>query len=360
MSGIDLFFYSNNGTVEKKEKTFELGDSIPSKTYTNIFRIDKEDDSVLFEKGRNVKISFDNVYYSLLFSAYWDVGSTMEQRYFYVDTPSNIKAVVKYVDGTDVQITEGISFKRVGTSKNLNISFEFEPQEDVTKIFFYLQNSAQSIIDVVPQTARGGYQVTMYSGEFSGDDKYQYSFEVSSEEAGLLKSIINWIKSIIDAITQLPEKIWEKISGAFQTIFDFLENIYAYIINIPSEIWSFIEEGLQKLFVPSESYIMEFKSDIDTLLAEKFGAVYQVVNITLESWDEVLASDETNIVSMPRVTIPLPDNNSFSFGGFDVTIVPSGFEFLATIVKSLVGIICTLLFINGLRNKYDEVMGVEK
>lgn len=48
----------------------------------------------------------------------------------------------------------------------------------------------------------------------------------------------------------------------------------------------------------------------------------------------------------------------FTFGGYDVQIVPTGFDFIVNILKTVIGIVCTILCVNALRKKYDEVMGV--
>lgn len=153
------------------------------------------------------------------------------------------------------------------------------------------------------------------------------------------------MRSIRDGITGIVSEIY---SG------------FSYVINqlteLPALIWQKFEDGIKFLFLPTEEYIVNYKKDMDTLLADKFGAVYEVVNLTFESWDRITANDEQNIISVEEVTIPLPDDNEFSFGGYDVPIVPSGFEWLATSVKTVVGIVCTVAFVNGLRKRYDEIM----
>lgn len=103
-----------------------------------------------------------------------------------------------------------------------------------------------------------------------------------------------------------------------------------------------------------------YKTKWETLLAEKLGAVYQVTEIIFGAWDDVQNADETNTITFPTVSIPLPDNNNFSFGGYDVKIVPDGFEAFVEVVKGAIGIACTFLFINGVRKRYDEVMGVRE
>lgn len=352
ISGTDLVFTPNNNTVESKETELFYRDPSTS-SITTVYRIDKINKDNLIDKGKSVKISFNNVYYSILVRSI----SGLSPEYTYLRDPDFVSVLVKYDDGTEKTFTEGVTFSKKGTAL-LNFDFEFTPTGDVSQILFNVVQ--KNIREDIPYPDSEGYYVTFYSGEFSGDDRYQFAMEISSEEAGLLKSIIEWLKGIVNSITEIPQKIWNFFSAAFEDVFGWLEDIWDTLSQLPSKIWEFIENGLKKLFIPSEGYIFGFREDMDYLLADRFGAVYQVVNITLESWDRVMESDDTNSVDIPLVTIPLPDNNSFSFGGYNVTVIPNGFEFIADILKSLVGIICTLLFVNGLRNKYDEVMGVEK
>lgn len=59
---------------------------------------------------------------------------------------------------------------------------------------------------------------------------------------------------------------------------------------------------------------------------------------------------------MPEVTVNFSDT-SFSFGGYEVSIIPDGFDVLVTAVKGITSIVCTFLFINSLRNKYEKLIG---
>lgn len=154
--------------------------------------------------------------------------------------------------------------------------------------------------------------------------------------------------------------ILEKITGLWDTTKEGFSNLVQGITELPQKIWSFIENGLKDLFVPDEEYLTTYKDKWDLLLENKFGAVYQVVNVTLDSWDKIQETDETNTIELPMVTIPLSAGQQFTFGGNQVQIVPSGFEWIVEIIKGLVAGLCTILFINGLRKRYDEVMGVEQ
>ena len=348
-------FYPNNSSIEKSEQERNFSGGIPSGNYVNAYRIRSIDGNVLFEGGRKVKASFNNVYYSVLWTVY-HAPDTYEQGY--ITSPTSAYANIMYSDGTST--TSEVEMVKRG-DKILNLKTEFTPEKDVQQItFFTTLKNVQDIVPYANTSASLDYDMTFYYGEYNGDDKYQFSFEVSSEEAGLLSGIIEWLKGIWNTITELPVKVWDMFASAFENLYAWIETAVASIEQLPQQIWNFIENGLKSLFIPDEEFMVQFKDDMNELLSRKLGAVYQVISITLESWDRITANDIENTITIPETSINLPDNAVFSFGGYSVEIVPSGFEFLVDIIKTLVGIICTVMFINGLRKKYDEVMGVEQ
>lgn len=59
---------------------------------------------------------------------------------------------------------------------------------------------------------------------------------------------------------------------------------------------------------------------------------------------------------MPEVNVMLVDTE-FVFGGYEVQIIPDKFEVLVKALKSIISIVCTLLFVNALKSKYDKLIG---
>ena len=72
-----------------------------------------------------------------------------------------------------------------------------------------------------------------------------------------------------------------------------------------------------------------------------------------------MQADETDTIEFPQASINL-SGTPFTFGGYSVKIVPEGFGVLVTAIKSIVAIVCTVAFVNGMRKRYDEIMGVEQ
>lgn len=144
-----------------------------------------------------------------------------------------------------------------------------------------------------------------------------------------------------------------------RSIIDWLSNISSSISNLPMAIWNRISNGLYNLFIPNNAYFENWFSRWDEMLATRLGGLYEVVGIVHDSWDGIMQADQTDTINIPNVSIPIGDNETFSFGGYDVKIVPEGFEGLVETLKTLVGIICTVAFINGLIKRYDEIIGAK-
>lgn len=333
----DYIFRPNNGDKEWSEMVLTDGTYgtmiVLSSGFKirNNYTISYTDASYILEKGKSYKINLSNFYFSTL------VQQTNSN--FYANQIGDIKVIAIANDGTQYTVvnynTSQSNNDYINNTNSFDLSFDFEPQKPIKSFLVIVNTMPYSV-----KNTGSNYVVPIrsYLGEWNEDNKFSFSLEVESQEAGLLKGVIQWLQNIKNGITDLFDSITE----------------------LPSKIWSFIENGLKSLFVPSEEFIVDFKDRMSDMLAEKLGAVYQVLDITLGSWDRITANDNTNTIQFPKATINLPNNETFSFGGYTVQIVPIGFEFIATALKTIVGIVCTILFVNGLRKRYDEIMGVEQ
>lgn len=279
---------------------------------------------VMFQAGKNYDVKISNIYHKLKIADV-DLSKAITSASIYL----------YYADGTGQSISADVQTGDYNGHTVLDVSFSLNPEKDV-KTFL----------------------ITMY-GKINNADYGLGGYKKFESSVGEAQDGVEWITPIIDVETK-TEGLLSGILGKLQEVKDNISNVITSITELPQKIWSFIENGLKSLFVPDEQYIVEYKDKWDTLLENKLGAVYEVANVTFESWDRVQASDEQDTIEMPEVTIPLPEDNEFSFGGYDVKIVPDGFEFLATAVKMITAVVCTLAFVNGLRKRYDEVMGVEQ
>lgn len=323
-------FTPNDGTAQTYEHRYNSNSTsaynLQANWYYHVnYDIYSRDNATLFEAGKSYSVSLNNFYYSLLVEA---------SEMFYITKPSYYSVNILYADGTIKRIWDINSYSP--GDKTMNLSFDLSPDQDVKRIYI---EAWTDISSKMPEyTENYSVYLTSYFGEYQGDDRFQYSIEVESQEAGLLKegnSLLSGIKNGIG-------------------------NLFSAITDLPAKIWGFFEDGLKALFVPNQVDMEIYKDSWQILLEDRFGAVYQVSEMLVDSWDGIKEADETNTIYFPETTISLPDDVSFTFGGYDVQIVPNGFEFFVEFVKLAVGMVCTYLFVNGLLKRYEEIMGVEK
>lgn len=305
-------------------------------TFDPIIVIEKADGSLIAKRNEKVTLGLNNIGFLM------HTTSNGENFTYYMKAFDSMQIDVKYTDGTVNTWTSAVTHKFNSTDNLSTWKVEFTPYGDVSSITFRLSYNPynrlgsnilnHTIVDLGYYTDNLGAYVT-----------------VQSEEAGLLSGLLGFVQNIFN-----------KIGEMFDSITEGFANIGTWFAELPGKLWSAIETGLKNLFIPSEEYIASFKVKFDQLLENKLGAVYQVVNITLESWDSIMDADQQNIIEFPSSKITFKDGTEFSFGGYNVDIVPEGFGSIVDILKVLVGVVCTAMFINGLRKRYDEIMGVEQ
>lgn len=160
-----------------------------------------------------------------------------------------------------------------------------------------------------------------------GTENLKYTIEYEESTNSLLDNIIGWLSDIKDSIVNLPALIWDKIS-----------------------------EGLKSLFIPSEEDMTAIKTDWENLFRDRFGALYEAGEIISSFMDNFTYLGEQTTVDVPSVNVNLGSAN-FAFGGWTIDLVPAKFAFFVDVLKSAISIICTLLFVNTLRNKFNKLVG---
>lgn len=130
----------------------------------------------------------------------------------------------------------------------------------------------------------------------------------------------NWLSNILDGITSIPEMILDGIKG---------------------------------LFVPDAEGLANQQEKWTQLLEDRFGAVYESVAI-IDNFASAFTDQSTQTtIEFPSVTIPLAGAD-FVFGGWQVDVVPDGFEFLIEVLKKIIDIVCTFLFVQGMKRRLDH------
>lgn len=169
------------------------------------------------------------------------------------------------------------------------------------------------------------YTTTLADGDGGADLKLEFtsvSLSKVDQTPGLLKNIVDVVKNIWTGITELPSKIID---------------------------------GIKNLFIPSEEDITNMKDKWDTLLSDRFGALYQVVDL-ISDYAAAFKEQSKNTITFPSISIPLA-GATFEFGGWEVQVIPDGFDTLINALKLIISIVCTFLFINGLKNRFDKILG---
>lgn len=143
-----------------------------------------------------------------------------------------------------------------------------------------------------------------------------------------------------------------------------LKSVWYSIINLPETIWHHFENGFKALFIPSESDIIELRDKFEALLDDRFGAVYDSSQIIDDFANTFVSQSQSAMidgegadgtVSFPDVTVNLAGAD-FTFGGYEVDLIPDKFSFIIDTLKMITNITCTLLFVNALKKRFVEVL----
>lgn len=170
------------------------------------------------------------------------------------------------------------------------------------------------------------------------------AIEDSSRTMTQVTTKLNQISNKLDANQQEEEK---------QT--GLLQNIVSDIKELPSNIANEIKEATKELFIPDAQDIADQKDQWDELLADRFGAVYEAGSIASDIAEAFVPGETQEIITFPATSFDLA-GAEFVFGGWEIDVVPDGFEFAIDTLKMIINIACTLLFVNALKNRFENTL----
>ena len=227
--------------------------------------------------------------------------------------------------------------------------FYFNEDGSITRVPYSNIESTESkwryleFYDEIPTSLREWLNAN--ATEIVGDDiisQYSFDFAVTSisvtqeDDTGVIGGIFGWIKRIFSAISDIPNQIGNKLTAFGNWLID----------------------QIKGLFVPSEETIIELKDKFEALLADRFGAAYQSIEV-VEQFGQAMGistySDTVDTITFPSVTVPLA-GTEFTFGGWEVDLVPKGFEGLITPLKLIVDLVCTIACVNMFRRRMEGVL----
>lgn len=292
------------------------------------------DDIRLYDKGQVFDFSAINLLSAV--AVYDADGSTLLARSNWYYTGID-HLIVRFYDRvgnyTDIRLDD---FNAKQSNDLVNLSFSTTVPADCyeVRIYIFMETPYAGISSYI-----GGDYIFKASWGFR-----DAMFAITASEAdnsGFFASILEWLRNIRDGVTGLGDKI---------------SNVVNSIIELPSRIWSFISDGLKELFIPSEDDMVSIKEDWDTLMSERFGAIYEAGSLIVDWANNFTEQSAKNTVNMPSVSVDLA-GTEFTFGGYDVELVPERFSFLVDILKGVIDIVCTLAFVNAMKKRYDNVVG---
>lgn len=266
------------------------------------------------------------------------------------------------------------------------LSFNFYPDDSMS--------SGENIIAVIDGTSKNSltfhfrnatYNSPDDSGDSSVTDPTSPSSGDSSSGNGSSSGSSSFDDSgIIDSVGSAADKVIDEIGGAIDdqtseigTMFDDVNQNLDDLYDIGDDIYSNIDitndkldtmteevkslpekimDGIKGLFVPDEEDMQAYSDKWDELLHTRFGALYESVDLISSYGDAFTEVEATNTVQFPSVTIPLAGVD-FSFGGWDVKVIPEGFDTLFDTLRWMITILATVAFVNALRNKFERLLG---
>lgn len=307
--------------------------------HQHYYWFDLVDGSPILEKSDSFTLSLSGLYSSI----HVQNQSNVTEHYYYLNSSNisdNVLIEMFFVDGTSAVLSaddfefsvssDGFTYSLVANFSGIN--------RDVSKfcVTFNINNDKYSSLN--------SYDNTKLYYIYSGFNNLKLSINVSDKTEGLLGSVIAWLTSIRDNIVGLFDKMVEGFSA-----------VVTVITELPGQIWDYIETGLKNLFVPTQEDLQEYHDKWDMLFADRFGALYEVVEIVKNFIGSFESYNETGTILFPAVTVDLA-GSPFTFGGWTVPIVPAGLEFLFDAVKLAIDMVATYAFVFGMKRRYEELV----
>lgn len=187
-----LNVYPNNDTIEQDVFSYTYWSKCENHYIDNSFEFISTNGQPFFYGGRKVELKLLNAQMNALLEFYDSNGNLISA--YYDNAVENIRLLLMYTDGTQEYI-DGVKQSANGLYKS-NFEVSFTPAKDVASFVFVSKNTfgAQSFNYAY-------HNLSIYLGEhFETNEGWGWSIQQESKEAGLLASIIEWIKSIITVI----------------------------------------------------------------------------------------------------------------------------------------------------------------
>lgn len=151
----------------------------------------------------------------------------------------------------------------------------------------------------------------------------------------------------------------DQTTGFLSSIVTAVNNIWTAIVNLPKNIVNFIVDGLTSLFIPPDGFFDGYVERWDTFFAEHFGFIYTAIDAIVDLFTVIvdsMESESVGVISIPSFTYNF-SGTDFTFGGWEVDLIPEGMEGLINVLRMVVNIVLTLLFVNMGYRKFQSIIG---
>ena len=165
-----------------------------------------------------------------------------------------------------------------------------------------------------------------------------WSDESSSTLWGWLDGIVNGLKTVWEAVTNLPQLIAEKLSG-------FFTELKLAIMNLPNAILN----GIKAIFIPDEGYIQE---SFDSFLEE----MKMKFNLDVSAFENLFQGEAP--VSDTYTDYEIPNVGEFHLKVFDSSFLSQGVAYFRPIIRGFLVLMMLLFHVKQLIGFFGYDSGI--
>ena len=251
---------------------------------------------------------------------------------------------------------------------------------DVSNMPVAIKNNLSSLFDGLADLLDGGFTnlpsnlASALSGYFL-DLPSRLKDALSSCFDAVTVSMDNVLAFLPDDMADVLKPVFDDFGLDFVSMITWLSSIDERIgtlannfaaglgLELPSDYWN----GFVGIFIPSEDDLQVVFDKFDGLFSEKFGFFYEIVDL-VSLYVNTLTSDTYAFtpegdghfeatIDLPIYTVDLAGTD-FSIGGWSVPLIPNGLESYFEAFRTGINVLCTILFVNGMKIRFDAFLGL--
>lgn len=127
--------------------------------------------------------------------------------------------------------------------------------------------------------------------------------------------------------------------------------LYESVDSLPERI----AEAIGSMYQPDQDKLDSAADQAQDLAEDRLGAVAQAGSIIDGLAGAFTNQSATQFLTVPVLTVPLAGVD-WTIGGWNVQVVPDAFKPVVETLKIVIDIVCTLSFLNALRNRFEKLL----